>query len=178
MSHENTRICKKCKSRHSLTYFPKDKRLNQGHRYICYDCYYIYNKKYREKNKEKIAKYRKNNVFNRRHYLEKHYGITIDQYNELLKNQNNRCAICFKKPEDNGRSLAVDHRRDNGKIRGLLCNDCNKNLIADRLDPTIFLRAYSYMSYDTGFVVPIEFKNGRINKRVIDKLNDNDIIDS
>jgi|SRR6187551_2418154 len=70
--------------------------------------------------------------------LQKRYGITIEQYNEMLAKQNGVCAIC-KQPEvllaPNGepRNLCVDHdhscctsQRTCGKcIRGLLCQRCN-----------------------------------------------------
>lgn len=39
----------------------------------------------------------------------------------------------------------VDHNHDTGEVRGLLCNDCNRNLIAQRNDPEIFLRAAEYV---------------------------------
>ena len=79
-------------------------------------------------------KYRQNTDYYRNIDLMKHYGITLQQYNDRLKNQNYVCAIC-KKPETvlNARSsrvknLAVDHCHATGKIRGLLCTNCNRAL--------------------------------------------------
>ena len=65
----------------------------------------------------------------KRHYFLKHkFGITEIQYNEMLKNQNNACAIC--KSEESGDirtvALAVDHCHKTGVVRGLLCSSCNK----------------------------------------------------
>lgn len=54
------------------------------------------------------------------------YGITGEQYNELINKQNGVCAIC--KTEGNKRSLSVDHDHRSGKIRGLLCHNCNLSL--------------------------------------------------
>lgn len=51
------------------------------------------------------------------------YGITSIDYNQLLKDQNNSCAICGKPPEKI--KLAVDHNHVNGRVRGLLCFHCN-----------------------------------------------------
>ena len=55
--------------------------------------------------------------------LKSRAGITIDQFNELLKSQNGECAICnivmIK------RRLNVDHCHARGVIRGLLCHNCN-----------------------------------------------------
>jgi hypothetical protein len=55
-------------------------------------------------------------------YLSK-YGITSAQYDELLENQGGRCAICTRPPIK--RRLCVDHNHSNGKVRGLLCDQCN-----------------------------------------------------
>lgn len=64
-------------------------------------------------NKEKI----------RNAHLKSKYGITIDEYNNLLKKQNYKCDIC--KNKYNNKNLCVDHNHTTGKIRGLLCNKCN-----------------------------------------------------
>lgn len=59
------------------------------------------------------------------------YGITIAQYNEILKLQNNVCAICGEEERSiDGRTgskkkLAVDHCHDTKKVRSLLCWRCN-----------------------------------------------------
>jgi predicted nucleic acid-binding Zn ribbon protein len=66
--------------------------------------------------------------------LKKTFGISLDQFNAMLEKQNGVCAIC-KQPEyrKNGwnkktRFLAVDHNHTTGKIRSLLCSDCNTAL--------------------------------------------------
>lgn len=64
--------------------------------------------------------------------LKKHFGITLDRYNEMLENQDGKCSICGKKEVSsrNGKfySLAVDHNHKTGEIRKLLCSKCNKGL--------------------------------------------------
>jgi len=59
-------------------------------------------------------------------YLKKTFGITIDQYEAMLESQNNLCAICSG--SDEHFSLAVDHDHKSGKVRGLLCSQCNRGL--------------------------------------------------
>lgn len=54
----------------------------------------------------------------------KKYGITLEQYNEMLAQQNNTCAIC-QEPCTTGMNLAVDHDHTTGKVRALLCKNCN-----------------------------------------------------
>lgn len=59
------------------------------------------------------------------------YGLTKDQYYELLSSQNGVCAIC-KDPERVKSSktgiLHVDHDHKTNKVRGLICNGCNSIL--------------------------------------------------
>jgi len=51
-------------------------------------------------------------------------GITVEQYHQILKDQDGLCAICktFMNPPH------IDHCHSSGKVRGLLCNDCNTSL--------------------------------------------------
>jgi Recombination endonuclease VII len=58
----------------------------------------------------------------------KRYGITLVQYNELLVKQNFACAICETPQSMLPKRLNVDHNHETGKVRGLLCWDCNKRL--------------------------------------------------
>lgn len=70
--------------------------------------------------------------YNKSIFLRRAYGISIEQYNDMLKAQGNVCAICAK-PEANEIkgstvSLAVDHDHATGAIRALLCSNCNRGL--------------------------------------------------
>lgn len=65
--------------------------------------------------------------------LQRHYGITIAEYDRLAEAQNERCALCGEIPKrrrsrKNGepwRGLVVDHDHNTGRVRGLLCMGCN-----------------------------------------------------
>lgn len=59
--------------------------------------------------------------------LERRYGITLKQYDEMLEQQNGVCTICGGINSD-GRRLCVDHSHKTNKVRGLLCNNCNRKL--------------------------------------------------
>jgi hypothetical protein len=80
-----------------------------------------YHKNYREQNKSYIKE------LNREYNLNRKYGISISQYNELLERQNFRCGLCAREAISfpRGYSLAVDHDHRTGEIRGLLCYTCN-----------------------------------------------------
>jgi hypothetical protein len=56
--------------------------------------------------------------------LRKNYGISLDEYEALVKSQNGVCAICLRFPNANG-VLHVDHDHETGRVRGLLCMSCN-----------------------------------------------------
>src|SRR4030042_3712120 len=56
--------------------------------------------------------------------LKRLYGLTPQEFNELLTQQGGTCAIC-KSSDWNGRGPVVDHDHTIGQIRGLLCHACN-----------------------------------------------------
>ena len=56
--------------------------------------------------------------------LMRRYGLTIEEVDNLLLNQNNRCGCCHKE-FDKKRKFVVDHNHQTGKVRGLLCIKCN-----------------------------------------------------
>jgi hypothetical protein len=62
-------------------------------------------------------------------YLKRRYDVTLDEYHTMLDAQNGVCAICGQ-PETaviKGTvcRLAIDHCHVTGRVRGLLCRDCN-----------------------------------------------------
>ena len=80
----------------------------------------------RSRNKPENKRRRKNTE------LKKLYGITIEQYERIVLEQNNKCAICNKEniklnhpTHIKQASLVVDHNHETGFIRGLLCYTCN-----------------------------------------------------
>ena len=62
----------------------------------------------------------------RQHKLLTEFGITVEQYDQMLEEQNGHCLLCYGVPTE--RRLAVDHSHATGKIRGLLCFHCNAAL--------------------------------------------------
>lgn len=74
------------------------------------------------------------------------YGITLEQFQELLNKQGHACAIC-RKPETNKRrkNLSVDHDHATGKVRALLCASCNLAVGLVEDDPARALRIIAYL---------------------------------
>lgn len=97
-------------------------------------------------------------------YLQRTYGITLQQYNTLLKNQNNSCAICKKNKSAEKKSFAVDHDHVTLAIRGLLCSFCNRRLIGRHRNPELFEEASKYLRQHTGLYVPKKKRKRRKKK--------------
>lgn len=84
------------------------------------------NKRNAKSHRANARKWNKANPDRRREYaLKRKFGITGLQYEEMLKGQNGKCAICEIAKCKSGRAFAVDHDHATGAVRGLLCKDCN-----------------------------------------------------
>ena len=69
----------------------------------------------------------KDKVLNKR-YKER-YGITLNEYEEMLSKQDGKCAVCLVDGKaTKQKKLVVDHNHSTGSIRGLLCHSCNCGL--------------------------------------------------
>ncbi len=66
--------------------------------------------------------------YRRRLTLAKNFGITVERYDELHKEQGGVCAICKKPNNVKSVRLAVDHCHTTKLVRGLLCGNCNNGL--------------------------------------------------
>lgn len=146
-----TKICKKCKIKKDLIEFNKNIRYNDGLQNECKDCtrirskiyyknYIKHIKQYKEKAKEKIKNYQKE-------YRLRKYELTLEKYNEMLKNQNNVCKIC-KNDNKNGKRLAVGHCHKTNKVRGLLCETCNRAIGLLKDDVQVLQNAIQYIKGD------------------------------
>ena len=75
------------------------------------------------------------------------YGISPDEYLELIESQDNKCAICgcdFS-VEQNLQKACVDHDHNTGAIRGLLCRACNMAIGLFNDNPDTCLNACMYL---------------------------------
>lgn len=72
------------------------------------------------------------------------YALTIDEFAELWKKQNGRCAICLTSATD-VTDLQIDHDHASGDVRGLLCRGCNIGLGNFQDDVKRLGRAASYL---------------------------------
>ncbi len=112
-------------------------------------------KKYREDNKESTRQYskeyrtinsEKNKLSARKYVLKKKYKLTWSEYCDLVKEQNNKCKICnttFK--DETLKRPYVDHDHNTGKIRALLCMQCNTALGKFNDNINVLQRAIKYL---------------------------------
>lgn len=101
---------------------------------LCATCYYHRNKR------TILANLRRRKLWNL-------YGLTVEAFNELVRKQEGKCRICERVPQ--GRNdqdkLVVDHCHKTGRVRGLLCTQCNGAIGWLKDDPEILKRAYEYL---------------------------------
>lgn len=76
------------------------------------------------------------------------YGISVDDYNRMLEEQNGGCYICGKSYTN--RALDIDHDHETGKVRGLLCSPHNRVLGLLNDDPDMVMAAHAYLLKDRG----------------------------
>lgn len=135
--------CSKCKQNKPINIFYKNKNKKDGLGNVCKFCNRLQTKEYitRQLKKDPNFEISRN--------LKINYGISIQQYIKLSTLQKNKCVIC-KNVETlvlRGKlvKLAVDHCHKTGKIRGLLCSNCNKGLGLFNDDPNILYTASRYV---------------------------------
>ena len=116
-------VCRYCKQERPLSQFAKYKKLACGYDTICKEC---------QKWRMKLT----------------NYGITKEQYDAMLAEQNNACAICGCGPDSNRCThghLAVDHCHTHGNVRALLCDHCNQALGRMNDQPALLVAAAAYL---------------------------------
>lgn len=125
------RKCNKCNEEKPDSEFYKNKRNATGYLYSCKDCIKEYNKSRKKENLDNLLKL--------------YYNITLKEYNKILKEQNCRCKICNIHNEDVYDRLHVDHCHTTGKVRGLLCFQCNSALGKFKDDVQLLQNAIEYL---------------------------------
>ena len=73
----------------------------------------------------------------------KKYGLTLEDFDLMLIDQEYKCAICFCSVE---RNPVLDHCHSTGRVRGILCRSCNSLLGFAKDDISILLSAMDYLS--------------------------------
>ncbi len=77
--------------------------------------------------------------------IRRRYGITKDQYLDMIEEQNDRCPICEKTLPTETKHIHIDHDHKTGNIRGILCASCNTTLGRFNDDVVILQNAIDYL---------------------------------
>lgn len=111
--------CSKCNIEKPFSDFHKRSNRPLGLKSSCKECV-----------KKAIKKNRKE--YSRNYDLKRSYNISLEEYNDMFNQQNGCCAICKKHISDldmkRKKNLCVDHCHETKKIRGLLCDKCNRGI--------------------------------------------------
>lgn len=129
-SRNGYRTCRVCRGVKPLSEFKEPVTLS-----ICLGCPRDYKGEYARmkaspNHKDRVAKAKR----------KQYYGITQEQYDEMLASQNGVCAICKLATR-----LVVDHDHDTGEFRGLLCRTCNSGIGQLRDSLRLVLAAADYL---------------------------------
>lgn len=143
------KTCSNCSTFKTFENFYRKPGKNVRYRSQCMHCEKAYADQNRERINERARGYYKRNGGRKpvsaaycQDWLLKHrYGITAKQREEMCVAQKGLCAICKTTP----RRLVVDHCHTTKKVRGLLCDECNRGIGALKEDPLIFAAALAYL---------------------------------
>jgi len=112
MFSQGVKQCGCCKKIKDLSCFHSDRYTRFGYASNCRECI-----------SEKVK------LTQRQNSLKSNYNLTLDDYNNMLKDQNHSCAICLSSlSSDEVKTPHVDHCHVSGKVRGILCRYCNHGL--------------------------------------------------
>jgi len=102
-------------TKYATEFYVRDKKTGRRHS-ACKEC---------DKKRVK-ARHQANPERTKNNDLKRLYGITLNEYNQMLTEQNNQCAVCHTTdPGGKHGKFMVDHCHTTGKVRGLLCKRCN-----------------------------------------------------
>lgn len=122
------KYCPSCNKEKDYSEFSKNKRQPDGYQSWCKQCGSDYNRQYRRNHLIEHRKYANDYAKNNPDIIKniricRKYGITLDEFNSLIRIQNNKCLICYK--EMIGTDRHIDHDHITKRVRGLLCGRCN-----------------------------------------------------
>lgn len=145
------KTCHRCKLNLPMSAFSKNSRSADKLHYSCRKCLGISVSKSYYKNIEKRKAYSREYEIGRRErppsYKVKRkerflkYGLSKEEYCSMLIKQNRKCYICEKE-----KKLQIDHCHKTGKVRDLLCQNCNTMLGHSKESCKILLNAINYLN--------------------------------
>lgn len=137
---EITKECSNCHIEKPISSY----RFKKGGKYLkhsfCQPCEAAKQKARREAAKAKD--YEAYHIKLQERELRLKYGLSLKDYYDMWDKQEGVCAICS---ENCSKNLAVDHDHQTGKVRGLLCQKCNRGLGLFNDKPELLGKAKKYL---------------------------------
>lgn len=126
MEINNTKNCRKYRERNLEKVKAYQKAYYERNKLKIRERAKVHARLHKEDRRKSSAEWKKRNPEKVKNAeLKREFGITIDQYNQMLIKQNDCCAICNKHKSLSTKMLAVDHNHKTGQVRELLCHACN-----------------------------------------------------
>lgn len=84
----------------------------------------------------------------REKHLQKSYGMSLQDFFDMLEEQNYECAICSADLSNaKPKNIHIDHCHTSSKVRGILCNSCNMGIGMLKDDVDVLKSAIAYLEY-------------------------------
>lgn len=144
----NLRQCNQCglyKELHTCFAYRKERGTYYKTCRVCRSERWRSSPAYTASNLRATERYRQNKDKARSERYMRKYGLTLEDYTRMLKEQGHVCKICKRPPKDARDRLVVDHSHSTGLVRGLLCYHCNVLLGLAGDDIFIIQRAIEYI---------------------------------
>lgn len=134
--------CSKCREVKPRSGFYTNPSGKGGLQNYCKDCHRQHVREWSKKNgpriyKERWRKYRDRDSAAK---VKRKYGLSKAEHDKMLWDQDRKCAICGEEAK-----LSVDHCHETGKVRGLLCSNCNHLLGKAKDRESILFSAILYL---------------------------------
>lgn len=135
--------------KHASTPEFKEKRAQSAKRYMA-----------KPENKDRRNRYmreRYTSDYRWKLHIKSRFGMVIDDYQKILGDQKNSCAICKEPirlqstPHGTKGKFDIDHCHVTGQVRGLLCKRCNKGLGAFKDSAERVLAAVEYLKRESTY---------------------------
>jgi hypothetical protein len=161
--------CIKCGVEKPLSEYTIHNRKKGQHRNFCHECEKQWIRKYHktdqgkqkakewiDNNKEKILEYReiyktdilkqeRSKAYHRARWLRLNFNMTVDDYMDMFEKQDGKCLICGIDKNILNKNFAIDHDHTTGKVRGLLCHNCNVSIGLMKDSPFLLHKAAEYL---------------------------------
>jgi len=148
------KVCPKCQISKPFEQYPKNKRTKHGINAYCLVCAAEIVRAHRatpegaQAHRDASKRWRDANT--KRHKDNNarwKYGVAHGGYDTLLAKQDGKCAICDSSdPGSRLERFHIDHDHASGKVRGLLCELCNRGLGSFKDRVALLSRAISYLN--------------------------------